>query len=80
MRALHFGQCEPGHMIDSPRGIRQMQTFRKLPMKLPNTNESTAKTKNISISPTSKTIFFYQQPGKRHSAQNRKYFTNWFSR
>ena len=32
MRALHFGQCDGGHTTDSSRGMRQMQTFRKLAM------------------------------------------------
>jgi hypothetical protein len=31
----HWGQCEPGLMIDSPLGTREMQTFRKLPKRRP---------------------------------------------
>jgi hypothetical protein len=35
---LHFGQCEGAVTMDSPRGIRQMQTLRKLPMQHPKIN------------------------------------------
>ena len=39
------GQCEAGNAIDSPLGMRWMQTLRKLPTRAPNTN-----TANVSIS------------------------------
>ncbi len=31
----HFGQRERGEMTDSPRGRREMQTFKKLPKASP---------------------------------------------
>jgi hypothetical protein len=31
-----FGQREPGETIDTPAGIRVMQTFKKLPITSPN--------------------------------------------
>jgi hypothetical protein len=41
---LHFGQCEGGETIDSPRGTRQTTTFRNEPINAPRANENTAKT------------------------------------
>ena len=35
MAWLQAGQCEPGKTMDSSRGMRQMQTLRKLPMQSP---------------------------------------------
>src|SRR3954447_10644590 len=35
IRSPQFGQCDGGETIDSPRGTRQMTTFRKLPMQAP---------------------------------------------
>jgi hypothetical protein len=35
MRSPQFGQCDGGETIDSPRGTRQMTTFRKLPAHAP---------------------------------------------
>src|SRR3954470_14947918 len=35
IRSPQFGQCDGGETIDSPRGTRQMTTFRKLPMHAP---------------------------------------------
>src|SRR3954447_8411491 len=35
MRSPQFGQCDGGETIDSPRGTRQMTTFRKLPKQAP---------------------------------------------
>ncbi len=32
----HRGQRDPGETTESPAGIREMQTFRKLPMTMPN--------------------------------------------
>jgi len=32
----HFGQREPGEIIETSSGIRVMQTFRKLPITIPN--------------------------------------------
>ena len=32
----HFGQRDPGEIIEMSSGIRVMQTFRKLPMTIPN--------------------------------------------
>jgi hypothetical protein len=37
---LHFGQRDPGEMIDSSPGMRRMQTFRKLPMMAPKTKRA----------------------------------------
>ena len=34
--ALHFGQCDGGLTIDSPRGTRQMTTLRNEAMQAPN--------------------------------------------
>jgi hypothetical protein len=42
--ALHLGQCDGGETTLSPRGMRQMQTLRKLAMQDPNANEKTANT------------------------------------
>jgi hypothetical protein len=36
MRVPQFGQCDGGETSDSPRGRRQMTTFRKLPIAAPN--------------------------------------------
>ena len=36
---LHFGQCDGGETIDSPRGARQMTTLRNEAMHAPNQNE-----------------------------------------
>ena len=41
---LHLGQCEGGETIDSPRGTRQMTTFKNEPINAPNANEDTANT------------------------------------
>jgi len=35
IRSPQFGQCDGGATIDSPRGTRQMTTFRKLPAHAP---------------------------------------------
>jgi hypothetical protein len=35
IRTSQRGQCEGGETIDSPRGTRQMTTFRKLPAQAP---------------------------------------------
>jgi len=35
---LHFGHAEPGETIDFDSGIRQIQTFKKLPMHAPIIN------------------------------------------
>ena len=35
MGDLQRGQREPGETIDSPSGMRVMQTFRKLPITMP---------------------------------------------
>src|SRR4051812_41411116 len=35
IRSSQFGQCDGGETIDSPRGTRQMTTFRKLPATAP---------------------------------------------
>ena len=35
----HFGQCEGGETIDSPRGTRQMTTFRNEAMHAPSQKE-----------------------------------------
>jgi hypothetical protein len=32
----HFGHRDPGEMMESSSGIRVMQTFRKLPITIPN--------------------------------------------
>jgi hypothetical protein len=37
MGFMQNGQRDDGHTIDSPRGKRWMQTFRKLPINAPNT-------------------------------------------
>ena len=37
--APHFGQCDGGETIDSPRGARQMTTLRNEAMHAPNQNE-----------------------------------------
>ena len=34
--ALHFGQCDGGHTIDSPLGTRHITTFRKEAMQAPS--------------------------------------------
>jgi hypothetical protein len=36
MGVPHPGQREPGDTIETPSGIRVMQTFRKLPITSPN--------------------------------------------
>src|SRR5215472_3556075 len=36
MAVPHFGQREPGEIIEISSGIRVMQTFRKLPITIPN--------------------------------------------
>src|SRR4051812_29950052 len=36
IRTSQFGQCDGGATIDSPRGTRQMTTFRKLPRHAPS--------------------------------------------
>jgi hypothetical protein len=33
---LHFGHRDPGEIIEISSGIRVMQTFRKLPITIPN--------------------------------------------
>ena len=38
MRALHLGQCDGGLTTLSSRGMRQMQTFRKLATEAPRKN------------------------------------------
>ena len=43
IRALQFGQCDGGLTTLSPRGRRQMQTFRKLATHAPIANEKNAK-------------------------------------
>jgi hypothetical protein len=35
IRTSQLGQCDGGETIDSPRGTRQMTTFRKLPAAAP---------------------------------------------
>src|SRR4051794_37524187 len=40
--ALQPGQCERGVTTDSPRGTRQMTTFRNDPISRPNTPQTTA--------------------------------------
>jgi hypothetical protein len=37
----HFGQWEGGEIMDSSRGMRQMQTLKKLPMHAPITKTKT---------------------------------------
>jgi len=36
MAVPHFGQRDPGKIIETFSGIRVMQTFRKLPITIPN--------------------------------------------
>jgi hypothetical protein len=36
MRSPQFGQWDGGETIDSPRGTRQITTFRKLPAQAPS--------------------------------------------
>ena len=36
MEEPHSGQREPGDTIETPAGIRVMQTFKKLPINKPN--------------------------------------------
>jgi hypothetical protein len=36
IRELHLGQCDGGKTTDSPRGARQMTTFKKLATHAPN--------------------------------------------
>ncbi len=43
MAWLQAGQCEPGQTMDSSRGMRQMQTLRKLPMHSPARKMKTEK-------------------------------------
>lgn len=38
MGVLHFGQADGGETTDCDSGIRQMQTFKKLPMQAPKIN------------------------------------------
>ena len=37
---VQCGQREPGNTMDCSRGIRTMQTFKKLPMQLPSANHA----------------------------------------
>ena len=39
-----WGQREPGDTMDTPSGIREMQTFRKLPMIRPKRKKKTMTT------------------------------------
>ena len=43
--AWQFGQCEGGNAMFSPRGIRQMQTLRKLAMQAPIAKAKQPKTR-----------------------------------
>ena len=45
--ALHFGQCDGGRTIDSPRGTRQATTFRNEAIEAPSPK---AKTQRIVLS------------------------------
>jgi len=38
MECLQVGQFEAGKTMDSPRGMREMQTLRKLPRSRPRRN------------------------------------------
>jgi len=38
----HLGQCDRGRTTDSPRGTRQMTTFRNDPMSRPKIPQTTA--------------------------------------
>ena len=58
--ALHFGQCDGGLTIDSPRGTRQMTTFKKLAMHAPSPKLKQAKIPIKPLSITPPTI--YQLP------------------
>jgi hypothetical protein len=49
--APQAGQCDPGQTTDSPRGVRWMTTFRKLPMTAPQmVARRVSKSKGIIIS------------------------------
>ena len=41
---MHFGQCDGGETIDSPRGTRHATTFRNEATHAPAANENAAKT------------------------------------
>ena len=47
--AWHFGQCDGGRAIDSPRGTRQMTTLRKEAMHAPSPK---LKTPRMTTSPS----------------------------
>ena len=49
MGVPHFGQRDPGKMMEISSGIRVMQTFRKLPMTAPNKKKNMMAITTVSV-------------------------------
>ena len=58
--ALHFGQCDGGETIDSPRGTRQTTTLRNEAIAAPIAN---AKTPKIATSAGSNALIRFSARG-----------------